>query len=63
MTPREFTLCPEGLQERSRGGGGGWAAGQQSLRLDLGRALGASAPEETPTWTQESSELHNSAGI
>lgn len=46
MTPLEFTLCPEGLQEHSRGGGGGRAAGQQPLHLDLGRALGASAQEE-----------------
>ena len=63
MTPLEFTLCPEGLQEHSRGGGGGRAAGQQPLHLDLGRALGASAQKSRSPWTQESGELPNSVGI
>ena len=63
MTPLEFTLCPEGLRERSRGGGGGPASGQQPLRLDLGGALGASAQEETPPWTQEDGELPFDLGL
>ena len=63
MTPLEFTLCPEGLQEHSRDGGGGWAVGQQPLHLDLGRALGASAQEETPPWTQEDGDLPFGLGL
>lgn len=64
MTPREFTSCPlEGLRERSRGGGGGPALGQQPLHLDLGRILGASVLEETLPQTQEDSDLCFGLGL
>ena len=53
----------EGLRERSRGGGGGPALGQQPLHLDLGRILGASVLEETPPQTQEDSDLCFGLGL
>ena len=63
MTPLEFTLCPEGLWERS-GGGGGALLQDSSLSAWTWEGLWEPVHRKSHSpWTQEGGELPNSVGI